>query len=120
MLLITTMVGLASEQVAGEQLIVRLRADAAKSARTPKAEIEKLSGAAGASLLYVRAMALGAHVVAIGDGPGQVDAEQIAARIAAEPLVEFAEVDYRRHAPTYPDRSADGDPVTCCRTIPPR
>jgi serine protease len=82
----------------GEQLIVKLRADAAKSARTPKAEIEKLSAAVGATLSHVREMALGAHVVAIVDRHGIAGAERIAREVAAQPTIEFAEVDHRRHA----------------------
>ncbi len=80
------------------QLIVKLGTNEAESALTPKARIEKLGTAVGASLLQLREMALGAHVVAVGGIDGEADAERIAARLATDPAVEFAQVDYRRHA----------------------
>jgi serine protease len=78
------------------RLIMKLQPDGAKSGLTPKARIAKAADSAGVAVRHVRAMALGADVVAVvGD---HVDAEQAALRLAASADVEFAEVDHRRHA----------------------
>ena len=78
------------------QIIVKLRAEGARSAMTTKARIAKAADSAGVAVRHVRPMALGADVVAVvGD---RVDAEQAALRLAASADVEFAEVDHRRHA----------------------
>jgi serine protease len=79
------------------RLIVKLTADATKAASTPKARIDKLGAATGTALTHVREMALGADVVAV-EGATQANAAAIAARLAADPDVEFADVDRRRHA----------------------
>lgn len=88
----------------GERLIVRLSPDAGKSALTPKAHIEKLGTAAGVRLSHLRAMALGAHLVAVDGTHDQAAAETLAAKLSADPAVEFAQVDYRRYAlQTFPN-----------------
>src|SRR5436190_15577077 len=78
------------------RIIVRLRAESAKSAMTSKARIAKAADRAGLAVRHVRPMALGADIVAVVGSPA--DAEQAALRLAASPDVEFAEVDHRRHA----------------------
>ena len=78
------------------RIIVKLRPEGAKSAMTPKARIAKAADSAGVAVRHVRAMALGADVVAVVGGG--VAAEPVAQRLAASPDVEFAEVDQRRHA----------------------
>ena len=88
----------AGARAQGGQLIVRLTADAAKSALTPKTHLEKIGRAAGVPLEHLREMTLDAHVVAVDGARDVADAEAIAARLAADPAVEFAQVDYRRHA----------------------
>jgi serine protease len=83
---------------ANERLIVKLKPDAAKSALLPKAHIQKIARDAGNSVSYVRAMALDAHVVAIDGNAGPSEALALAARLAADPAVEFAQRDERRKA----------------------
>ena len=82
------------------RLIVMLKPDVVKSASTPKARIEKLGAATGIALSQLREMSLGADVVVV-KGASDADAAAIAARLAAEPDVAFAEVDRRRHAFQY-------------------
>ena len=79
----------------GARIIVKLKAEATKSGASVKARIDKLAQAAGTPLAYVRPMALGADVV---QAEGASDPERVALQMAADPDVEFAEVDYRRHA----------------------
>jgi serine protease len=79
------------------RLIVKLAAGATKSGLTPKARVEKLGSATGIALRHLREMSLGADVVAV-DAASEADAARIAARLAANPDVEFASVDRRRHA----------------------
>ena len=90
---------LAGPSLAQQQarLIVKLEAVAAKAAPTAKARTEKLAGMAGMPLLHVREMALGADIVVV-DVASDADAERIAARLAADPAVAFAQVDHRVHA----------------------
>jgi serine protease len=77
------------------RLIVRLTQGAVKSALTPKARIAKLATDTGVSLTHVRSMALGADVVTVD---GSAAAEEVAARLAADPDVDYAVVDHRVHA----------------------
>jgi len=77
------------------RLIVRLTPDAMKSALTPKARIAKLATSSAVALTYVRPMALGADVVT---AEGSAAAEEVAARLAADPDVDYAVVDHRVHA----------------------
>jgi serine protease len=94
----------AAHAQASARFIVRLKADAAKTALTPKARIEKLGESAGAALRHVRSMALGADVIAVAGG--RDDAERAAAALAANPNVEFVQVDRRRHAAAINDQYA--------------
>jgi len=77
------------------QLIVKLKHASAKSALTPKARIAKLASDTGVSLTHVRSMALGADVVTVEESAA---AEELAARLAADPDVDYAVVDHRVHA----------------------
>ena len=86
------------------RLIVRLKSDTSKTALTPKARLEKLGQSTGAPLRHLRAMALGADVVAVAGG--REDAERAAAALAANPDVEFAQVDRRRHVAVINDQYA--------------
>jgi serine protease len=83
---------------ANERLIVKLKPDAAKSALLPKAHIQKIAHDAGGSVSYVRAMALDAHVVAIDGNADASAARALAARLAADPAIEYAQRDERRKA----------------------
>ena len=79
------------------RIIVKLRDAGAKSAATAKARTEKLARLAGTPLRHVREMALGADVV-IADLANEAEGERIAARLATDPDVAFAQVDHRVHA----------------------
>jgi len=77
------------------RLMIRLTQDATKSGLTPKARIAKLASRSAVALTYVRPMALGADVVTV---EGSAAAEAVAARLAADPHVDYAVVDHRVHA----------------------
>src|SRR6185437_12360113 len=77
------------------RLIVKLKDASAKSALTPKARIAKLATDTSISLTHLRSMALGADVVTVQESGS---AEQVAARLAADPNVDYAVVDHRVHA----------------------
>ena len=93
-----------AEAQTSTRLIVRLKSDTSKTALTPKARLEKLGQSTGAPLRHLRAMALGADVVAVAGG--REDAERAAAALAANPDVEFAQVDRRRHVAVINDQYA--------------
>ncbi|HEY3460791.1 MAG TPA: S8 family peptidase [Casimicrobiaceae bacterium] len=76
---------------ADTRLILKLRADTAKSALTAKARIAKAALASHVSLSHVRSMALGADVVSAAG-----DTDAALARLRANPDVEFVDVDRRR------------------------
>ncbi|MGC1818702.1 MAG: S8 family peptidase, partial [Casimicrobiaceae bacterium] len=80
------------------RLIVKFRADSAKSAPTAAARIEKLGAATGLRLRELRGMALGAQVMTVDGVYGDAAAERIAAQVASNPDVEFAQVDHWVHA----------------------
>ncbi len=80
------------------RFIVKLRAEGAKSALTHEARIEKLGAAIGTGLYRVRDMALGAEVIGADRVESDAAAEVIAAKLAKNPDVEFAQVDHRLHA----------------------
>jgi len=79
------------------RLIVKLKDAVSKSAPTPKARIAKLAQSTGMALVHRREMALGADVVTV-TGASEADAARVAAQLAADPAVEYASVDRRRHA----------------------
>ncbi|MGE5171640.1 MAG: S8 family peptidase [Rudaea sp.] len=79
------------------RLIVKLNEAAAKSTATAKTRTEKLARVAGIPLRHVREMAIGADVV-VADVASEAEAERVAARLAADPDVAFAQVDHRVHA----------------------
>ncbi len=88
------------------RLIVKLRDTVGVTAQleTP-ARLERIAAdaaAAGVTLSRVRAMALGAHVMAMDRRLGRAAAETLAARLAQNPDVEYAQPDYRRHASRMP------------------
>ena len=85
-------VATAAHADAPARLIVKLKAGSAKSALAPKARIAVLASASGVALAHVREMALGADVV-MAQGP----AADAAARLAAQPDVDYAVVDHRVH-----------------------
>ncbi len=75
------------------RLIVKFRADTQKAALSKRARVSHLAAAVGVSLAHARPMALDMDVVEL-DAPRTLSgARAIAARMAAQPGVEFAEVD---------------------------
>ncbi len=77
------------------RLIVKFRDAGAKSAMPPGARIERLAAEAGISLAHVREMAIGAHVVGLGRRMTELEADAIAARLAADADVDYAVPDRR-------------------------
>ncbi|HEX7327114.1 MAG TPA: S8 family peptidase, partial [Casimicrobiaceae bacterium] len=69
----------------------------AKSASAKAARIAKLASAASTPLRKLRDMGLGAEVLVADGVRGDAAAEAIASKLAADPAVEFAEVDHLRH-----------------------
>ncbi len=98
--------GSASAQVSSadttSRLIVKFRdsatlqSQAAANARF--ARVTDDAASAGVALTYHRAMAIGAHVMALERPLTIAAANAIAARLAQNPDVEFAVPDIRRHA----------------------
>jgi len=90
------------------RLIVKFKSPDAKSSLQAKALVEQLNVGGDIGLRYVRAMALDAHVVALDRALPVAAAEALAARLAQDPSVEFAQVDRRvmRHlVPNDPKQS---------------
>src|SRR5690242_1440127 len=86
----------AAEQTGG--IIVKLKPSAAKAALTPASRLARVADGAGVPLRHVRTLATGADLAAL---PAPVDADQaraLAARIAADPDVQYAEPNWRAHA----------------------
>jgi serine protease len=86
----------AAEQISG--IIVKLKPSAGKASMAPTSRLARVADGAGVPLQYVRTLATGAQLAAL---PGPVDAAQAraaAARIAADPDVEYAEPNWRAHA----------------------
>jgi serine protease len=79
---------------ADTRLIVRLRADTAKSGMTTKARIAKAGAASGLALSHVRPMAVGFDVVSAASD----EAGDVVRKLRANPDVEFVDVDRLRHA----------------------
>jgi serine protease len=78
---------------ADTRLIVKLRADTAKSGLTTKARIAKAGAESGLALSHVRSMAVGFDVVSASSD----DADAVVHALRANPAVEFVDVDRRRH-----------------------
>jgi serine protease len=80
------------------QLIVKFRLDASKALVTPAARVERLAGQSAVAIRHLRAMSQDADVVALEQAVTLERATQLAALLARNPDVEFAEPDRRRHA----------------------
>ena len=92
------------------RLIVKFRDTAPMNAATgpmplaaPAARVARLSADAGVELTHERAMAVGAHVVALDRPLPLAEAHALAARLALNPDVEYAQPDMRRHARGIPN-----------------
>ena len=79
------------------RLIVKFRASSVKAALAPAARVERLADTSGYALRHVRPMAEDAQVVELGHVVPAETAARIAAALARDPDVEFAEPDRRRH-----------------------
>jgi serine protease len=96
----------ASAQTAGSdatsRLIVKLRDGGSLQAQSAVAtRVERFATDAamgGVAITPVRAMAMGAQVMALDRPYARAEAEAIAARLARHPDVEFVQPDFRRHA----------------------
>ncbi|MBU6483166.1 MAG: S8 family peptidase [Betaproteobacteria bacterium] len=88
----------ASANAQQARLIVKFKAGGAKSALTAADQIKRLGGTTGLPLRELRGMALGAQVVTVDGAYGDAAALRIAAQVARNPDVEFAQVDHLRHA----------------------
>lgn len=83
------------------RLVVKLRVDGAPY--TPAARIAHLSATTGVPLTYVRTLAMGAHLVASTAVADAAQADAMAARLAADAAVEYAERTRRLHAARIPN-----------------
>jgi serine protease len=79
------------------QLIIKFKSDhvAAKSGALTKTLSTELSEAAGVPLTYFRDMASGAKVMKLPSVMSVADVERITKKLSANPLIEYAEPDYR-------------------------
>ncbi len=85
----------------GPGLIVKLREAGERAQLAPTQRFERLRNDTGVTFAYHRAMAQGAHVVALPRGQTMARAEALAAELARHPDVEYAQVDRRRRAQRY-------------------
>lgn len=94
-ILFAATVASASERVEG--LIVKLRPSAMRGVEPTitTRDIERLNQFAGAKLAHGRAMSGGAHVLRLAKPVSYVEAQRVAARMAAAPEVEYAVPDRR-------------------------
>jgi serine protease len=95
---------LAAAEPMTQRLIVRFKDDgAARRALPVQKRLALLAGDAAVALSYVRPMALQAHVVALDHAVPLSQAKEIAARLAANADVEFAQADRRLKPSFVPD-----------------
>jgi len=91
------------------RLIVKLRdggaLQAQAAAATRVARFATDAAMAGVALTPVRAMTMGAHVMALDRPHSRAEVEAVVARLARNPDVEFVEPDFRRHAYRTPNDS---------------
>jgi len=80
------------------RLIVKFSAAGPKAALAPAARVERLADQSAIALKHVRSMAVGAQVVALGRPVTRESALALAAALARNPDVEYAQPDARRHA----------------------
>jgi serine protease len=80
------------------RLIVKFSTASPKAALAPAARVERLADESAIALKHVRSMAVGATVVALGRPMTRDAAAALAAALARNPDVEYAQPDERRHA----------------------
>jgi serine protease len=78
-----------AQAVGTQQIAVKLKADAA--AASPAARVAAWAAATGSRLVYQRTMAIGALVLGVPGALPDADVDALAARIAAQPGVDYAE-----------------------------
>src|SRR4051812_31871081 len=76
-------------------IIVKLKPSAEKARVGPAARLARVAEDNGVALQHVRTLAVGAELGALPHAVGVEHASAIAARIAADPAVEYAEADRR-------------------------
>src|SRR5437868_15465246 len=89
----------AAERTSG--IIVKFKASAEKAALMPAARLARVADGAGIPLQHVRTLATGAQLAALPSPVDAAQAQATAARIAADPDVEYAEPNWRAHAAAF-------------------
>ncbi len=92
-----------SAEPATAQLIVKFRDGGEHAALSPGQRVARLANDAGVPLAHRRPMSLGADVVELFRALPMAEARALAARIAANPDVEYAEVDGVRRPAMVPN-----------------
>ncbi|HEY1327720.1 MAG TPA: S8 family peptidase [Casimicrobiaceae bacterium] len=87
----------AAAQPAITQLIVKLKPAAEKAAVSPHVAVRRVAEDAGVDARPLRTLATGAVVLALDKAVDAGAAKALAARLAAHPLVQYAEPDRRVH-----------------------
>jgi serine protease len=85
------------------RIIVKFRAGSDKALATASSRATKAATAAQVALRPVRTLAIGADVVALAQPVSEADTARVAARIAADPGVVYAEPDRPRYAQRTPN-----------------
>ena len=88
-----------------ERVIVRLRTTAESAAYEPApGRVMALAARHGLAVAEARHIVSGIHLLRVSPHPGEGSAQTLA-RLRADPEVEYAEIDERRHALAAPDDS---------------
>ncbi len=90
-----------SDAVTTGQIVVKLRPDAASAA--PAVRVAELAARIGAPLIYRRTMAIGALVVNVPGARTDSEIDALAARLATQPDVVYAERSRRMYAQRVPN-----------------
>jgi len=93
------------------QLIVKFRDAGERAGLSPAMRVAALAGDAGTPLAHARAMALGAQVVTLFRALPMHEARALAAKLAANPDVEFAQPDGMRRRAFIPSDPLVGEQV---------
>ena len=93
------------------QLIVKFRDDGERAGLSPGMRVAALAGDAGMPLAHARTMGVGAHVVTLFRPLSMQEARSLAARLAANPDVEYAQPDGLRRRAFIPNDPLIGEQV---------
>ena len=91
----------AAERTSG--IIVKFKADALKSLLAPAQRLARVADGAGVPLRPVRVLATGAQLARLDRAVDVAEAQRIAARLAADPDVAYAEPDRRAYPARLPN-----------------